>query len=78
MRTQASAAPGTVVGEAVEVLHVGRGDDHRELIATCRRAGERHEIALLDIDVDAVQTQRSCSPRIDAGPRSPPRDQHRR
>jgi hypothetical protein len=45
--------PGTVVGEHVEVLHVGRGDGRRELIATSQRAGTRYEIALLDVDIDA-------------------------
>jgi hypothetical protein len=45
--------PGTVVGEDVEVLHVGRGDGRRELIATCQRAGKRYEIALLDVDIHA-------------------------
>lgn len=43
--------PGTVVGEAVEVLHVGRADGRRELTATCERAGRRYEIALLDVDI---------------------------
>lgn len=45
--------PGTVVGEAVEVLHVGRADGRHELIATCQRAGKRYEIALLDVDIHA-------------------------
>src|SRR5579884_3546720 len=45
--------PGTVIGEQVEVLHVGRADGHRELIATCQRNSRRYEIALLDIDSDA-------------------------
>lgn len=40
---------GTVVGERVDIVHIGQGDGRRELIATCRRAGHRYEIALLDI-----------------------------
>lgn len=45
--------PGTVVGQAVEVLHVGRADGRRELIATCQRARKRYEVALLDVDIHA-------------------------
>jgi Calcium binding len=45
--------PGTVIGEDIQVLHVGRGDGRHELIATCERAGKRYEIALLDIDFNA-------------------------
>jgi hypothetical protein len=45
--------PGTIVGENVEVLSVVADDDRRELIATCQRAGRRHDIALLDIDIHA-------------------------
>ncbi|MGB0091435.1 MAG: hypothetical protein WBP81_02720 [Solirubrobacteraceae bacterium] len=41
--------PGTVVGEEVEVLHVGQANNRRELIATC----QRNELALLDIDIKA-------------------------
>jgi hypothetical protein len=44
---------GTVVGEEVEVLSVSRGDNRRELIATCQRDGRRYEIALLDIQLNA-------------------------
>ena len=40
---------GAVVGERVDIVHVGQGDGRRELIATCRRGGRRYEIALLDI-----------------------------
>lgn len=42
---------GTVIGEEVEVLSVGIGNGRRELIATCGRAGRRHEVALLDVDL---------------------------
>jgi len=45
--------PGTIIGEQLDVLHVGQGDGRRELIATCQRNGRRYEIALLDIDIDA-------------------------
>ncbi len=44
---------GTVIGEEVEVLSVGASDGRRELIATCERLGRRHEIALLDVQIDA-------------------------
>ncbi len=45
--------PGTVIGEEVEVLHVGQGNGRRELIATCQRNGRRYEVSLLDINLDA-------------------------
>jgi hypothetical protein len=48
--------PGTIVGEAVELLHVGQGDGRRELIATCQRNGRRYDIALLDLDIQADPT----------------------
>jgi hypothetical protein len=44
--------PGTVIGEHVEVLSVSRAANRRELIATCQRDGHRHQIALLDIDLN--------------------------
>jgi hypothetical protein len=44
---------GTVVGEDVEVLSVGLSNARRELIATCKRAGHRHEVALLDVCISA-------------------------
>ena len=47
---------GTVVGEEVEVLSVSRGDNRRELIATCQRRGRHYEIALLDLDTNADPT----------------------
>jgi Calcium binding len=47
---------GTVVGEEVEVLSVSRGDNRRELIATCQRSGRQYDIALLDIDIHADPT----------------------
>jgi len=42
---------GSVIGEEVEVLSVGMSNGRRELIGTCERAGRRHEVALLDIDL---------------------------
>jgi hypothetical protein len=33
------------------VLSVGMSNGRRKLIATCERAGRRHEVALLDIDL---------------------------
>ena len=47
---------GTVIGEQVEVLNVGQGNNRRELIATCQRNGRRYEVALLDIDIRADPT----------------------
>ena len=48
--------PGTVVGERVDVLHIGQADHRRELIATCRRDGRTYHVALLDINLDADPT----------------------
>ena len=45
--------PGTVIGEDVEVLSVSAGNNRRELLATCQRAGHRHQIALLDVHIHA-------------------------
>lgn len=47
--------PATVIGEHIEVLCIGTRNGRRELIATCHRAGQRHQIALLDINIDANQ-----------------------
>lgn len=47
---------GTVIGEEVEVLHVGQDNNRRELIATCQRNGRRYEVALIDIDISADPT----------------------
>jgi hypothetical protein len=48
--------PGTVVGEDVEVLSVSMSNRRQELIATCRRDGRRHELALLGITIQADPT----------------------
>jgi hypothetical protein len=45
--------PGTVVGEAVEVLSVATAERRRELVATCQRGGRRYEVALLDVEIQA-------------------------
>jgi len=45
--------PGTVVGEQVDVLHIGQADNRRELVATCRRDGRTHQVALLDVHLHA-------------------------
>lgn len=44
---------GTIIGEQVQVLHVGQANNRHELIATCQRNGRSYTIALLDIDLDA-------------------------
>jgi hypothetical protein len=45
--------PGSVIGEPVEILSVGQANGRRELIATCERAGKRHQVALLDVTINA-------------------------
>lgn len=47
--------PATVVGEHIEVLSIGTRNGRRELIATCQRAGQHHQIALLDINIHPDQ-----------------------
>ena len=42
---------GSVIGEVVEVLSLTGDDDRGELVATCRRAGRRHKVALRDIEL---------------------------
>jgi hypothetical protein len=48
--------PGTIIGEDVDVLSVSTSNSRRELIATCQRGGQRYEVALLDIDMQADPT----------------------
>jgi hypothetical protein len=43
--------PALVVGENIEVLSISAVNGRRELIATCRHAGQRHHIAVLDIKI---------------------------
>ena len=47
--------PATVSGEDIDLLSIGTRNGRRELIATCHRAGHRHHIALLDINIPADQ-----------------------
>jgi hypothetical protein len=47
--------PGTVIDQDIEILSVAAANGRQELIATCQHAGRRHQIALLDIDVNADQ-----------------------
>jgi hypothetical protein len=47
--------PGTVIGEHVKIQSVATSNGRQELIATCQRAGRRHQIALLDIHVNTDQ-----------------------
>ena len=48
--------PGTVIGEDVEVLSVSMSNRRQELIATCQRDERRHELALLDVTLQADPT----------------------
>ena len=45
----------TILGEDVEILSVSTSNGRQEPIANCQRAGRRHQIALLDINIDADQ-----------------------
>ena len=42
---------GTVIGEDVEVLSLAADDDRGELVASCRRAGRRYQVALQEVDL---------------------------
>jgi hypothetical protein len=46
----------TVIGEHVDVVAIGLTNGRRELVATCRRGGRQHRIALLDVDIRADPT----------------------
>lgn len=60
---------GTVVGEDVQVISVGRGDGRRELVATCERARQRYDVAVLDVDLrDADATRLVAAYRRWLGP----------
>jgi hypothetical protein len=48
--------PGTALGAAVSVISIGMADGRRELIATCEYNGRRHQMALLDIEVNGDPT----------------------
>lgn len=43
--------PASVIGEDVELISVAAPGCRRELVATCRRGGRRHTVALLDVTV---------------------------
>lgn len=45
--------PGTVIGKPVEVISIGLRNGRRELIATCPHAAQPHNIALLDVNINA-------------------------
>ncbi len=45
--------PATAIGEDIEVLSIGTSNGRQELIATCQRSGRHHQIAVLDIDINA-------------------------
>ena len=47
--------PGTVIDENIEILSVFTRNGRSELIATCQHASRRHEIALLDININTDQ-----------------------
>ena len=47
--------PATVIGQDVEILSVATSNGRQELIAACQHAGQRHHIALLDLNVNADQ-----------------------
>ena len=44
---------GMVIGEEIQVLSISRADNRHELIATIQRNGTQHDIALLDVDLNA-------------------------
>lgn len=46
----------SVIGQPVEVISIGLRNGRRELIATCQHTGHRHDIALLDLNIDADPT----------------------
>jgi hypothetical protein len=43
----------TVIGKPVEVISIGLRNGRRELIATCQHAAQPHDIALLDVNINA-------------------------
>jgi len=72
--------PATISGQDIEVLTIATAQGRRELIATCRHAGHRYEIALLDIDLHAdppttqlLAAYRQWTPTVDlTAPRATP------
>jgi hypothetical protein len=47
--------PATLIGQDIEILSIGTRNDRRELIATCRHAQQKHDVALLDINIHPNQ-----------------------
>jgi hypothetical protein len=45
--------PGRALGQSVEVLSVSQANGRCELIATCSHNGRHHQVALLDLDIEA-------------------------
>ena len=48
--------PGNALGEEVRVISIGMANGRRELIATCEHNGGRHQMALLDIELNGDPT----------------------
>jgi hypothetical protein len=67
-----SPCPGTVGGEDVEVLSTTTNTNRRELIATCHRNGRSHQVALLDINLNADPPPHAYSPHTAAGTAADP------
>ncbi|HEY5054738.1 MAG TPA: calcium-binding protein [Acidobacteriaceae bacterium] len=45
--------PGTIIGEEVQVLSISAADDRPDLLATCKHGDRTHDIALLDVVINA-------------------------
>ena len=45
--------PASILDQTIEILSVSTTNGRQELIATCQHAGHHHQIALLDIDINA-------------------------
>jgi hypothetical protein len=48
--------PGRAIGEEVSVISIGMANGRRELMATCEHKGRRHQLALLDIELNGDPT----------------------
>jgi hypothetical protein len=51
--------PGRVMGEEVSVISIGVANRRRELMATCEHKGRRHQMALLDIELNGDPTTKT-------------------
>jgi|ERR1700683_233905 len=47
---------GRVIGEEIRVISIGITNGRRELIATCEHNGHRHQMAVLDVEVNGDPT----------------------